>query len=168
MRIHLTVFISVSLVLFFAVDTSFSGSPEDLDGSGEDLESSASGSGDWWDEAPLGEKERAGDVQTSAENMGDGTMNPSADSFTMNYDDTEWPSESGSIIFDNSRSFLENKEILSAVTAGGITGAALAVAVAALFIYRWQKKEDEKSILGRQISSEEDYYRKYKDEFVVV
>uniref|UniRef100_A0A8D0CNA1 Syndecan/Neurexin domain-containing protein n=1 Tax=Sander lucioperca TaxID=283035 RepID=A0A8D0CNA1_SANLU len=49
--------------------------------------------------------------------------------------------------------------MFTAVIAGGVTGVALAAALAALLIYTWQKKDNGGYILGQQRASDEDYHR---------
>ncbi|XP_041661780.1 syndecan-2-like [Cheilinus undulatus] len=155
MRIFLTVSIFTVLVLKCPVKTSFPGSPEDLEGSGYDLESSASGSGDW---SENGENDNTEDAQTLAEDTDDGGKNPSHGSPLMTSDETQLPSEDSYIILASKKSLLENKDVVHGVIAGGVTGGILAAAVAALLIYRWQKRDEEAYILGQRRSSEEDYH----------
>ena len=53
--------------------------------------------------------------------------------------------------------------MFTAVIAGGVTGVALAAALAALLIYRWQKKDNGGYILGQQRV----YHRPDREQVVV-
>ncbi|KAM8725785.1 syndecan-4-like [Acanthopagrus schlegelii] len=149
------------------VYTTFSGLPEDLEGSGYDLESSGSGEG----------SEEGGiinitvdpsikDVRIFAVNAKGGTQNTG--SSDLNFDNSLWsPKDSGFVVMANSKSFLERKEILAGVIAGGVAGVIFAAGLAGLLIYKWQKKAEEGYVLGQQRASDEDYYRHNRDEICV-
>lgn len=58
--------------------------------------------------------------------------------------------------------------LFTGVIAGGVTGLALAAALAAILIYTWQKKDNGGYILGQQRASDEGYHRPNREEVVVV
>ncbi|KAJ7988059.1 hypothetical protein DPEC_G00319710 [Dallia pectoralis] len=116
--------------------------PEDLDGSGNDLESSSSG--DWAedskdDQSSNKEDKRFPFIRT------DKTRSGKPDDTHLTSD--LWPklgddySESSIGNVANSRSFIANKEALAAVIAGGAVGLVLAVALLILLIYHMKKKD---------------------------
>lgn len=162
MRISLKVCVSVALVLICSVKTSLPASPEDLEGSSNDLDSLSSGSGDW------SEDEDNTIDWNNAKNARDGTGNPFDGSSVMTFDKKHWLSEDNYVILANKKTLLESKEVLDGVIAGAVTGVILAITVAAILIYRWQKKETERYILGRQRDSNEDYHLQTRDEIIVV
>ncbi|XP_019953081.2 syndecan-1-like [Paralichthys olivaceus] len=125
----LTAALIVSLLSTLPVRTSISKGPEDLEGSGYDLITSGYGSGD-------------GSEQVSSE-----------DDTIMDHPGTLWPDRdvrSGYTMVSNSMSFLENKQIVAGIIAGGITGLILAVMVMTILIYRWCNKDNGGYIQGQQ------------------
>ncbi|XP_070705353.1 syndecan-3-like [Pempheris klunzingeri] len=136
---------------------SFSAPPEDLEGSGYDLDTSGSGSGDW------PEQDEMKSVNGGrAENTFHG-------SWGLTFDNTQWSAKnsgSGFVVLANSKSLLENKEIFAGVIAGGVTGAMLAAILVAIFIYKWQKKEDGGYSLGQQRAPDKDYHKPKREEVV--
>lgn len=56
--------------------------------------------------------------------------------------------------------------VFTVVIAGAVTGAALAATLAAILIYKWQKKEDGEYILGQQRASDEDYHKPNREQAV--
>uniref|UniRef100_UPI003AAE5BCD syndecan-4-like n=1 Tax=Centroberyx gerrardi TaxID=166262 RepID=UPI003AAE5BCD len=133
---------------------SFSIPPEDLDGSGYDLDSSGSGSGDWSEQdssssarftTVIPKKIKNGyntnDERVIAAESGGGTRNNFHDDSELIFDIPPWTADDISGDLAKSRSFLENKEILAGIIAGGVTGLTLATAVVAIIIYKWQKKD---------------------------
>uniref|UniRef100_UPI0037E74803 syndecan-2-B-like n=1 Tax=Semicossyphus pulcher TaxID=241346 RepID=UPI0037E74803 len=161
MRLSLTASLYITLGLLCRVSTSFSASPDDPEGSGYDLEGSGSGSGEW-----SGENEDSEDVGTFAANPDVGPQDTLDGLSVMTSDKSQWSTKDNYIILANSKSFLETKEVHDGVIAGGVTGAILAAAVAAILIYRWQKKDDEGFILGQRMASDEDYYKQSRDDIV--
>ncbi|XP_068433690.1 syndecan-3-like [Clinocottus analis] len=149
----------LALGLIHPISMSMSVTPEDLEGSGYELDSFGSGSGDWLEQ---GEIENIKDQPSNK-----GTKNPSHGSPVLNIDDTYKGSGSGFIVVANSKSFLENKEIFAAVIAGGVIGVAIAAAVATLLIYMWQKKDNGGYIAGQQRASDGDYHRPSREGFLV-
>ncbi|XP_032399457.1 syndecan-3 isoform X2 [Etheostoma spectabile] len=152
-------FLFLALGLIHPIHMSFPVLPGDLEGSGYDLD--ISGSGDWSQQGEMENFEynpNSEDVRTFAAN---------ADSSVLEFDDAHKDSGSGFVILANSKSFLENKEVFTAVIAGGVTGVALAAALAALLIYKWQKKDNGGYILGQQRASDEDYHRPDREQVVV-
>ena len=65
-------------------------------------------------------------------------------------------------------SILTQSFVFTAVIAGGVTGFALAAALAAILIYSWQKKDNGGYILGQQRAPDEGYHRPNREEVVVV
>ncbi|XP_031178434.1 syndecan-4-like isoform X2 [Sander lucioperca] len=144
-------FLFLALGLIHPINMSFPVLPGDLEGSGYDLDSS--GSGDW---SQQGEMENI-EYHPNSKDVRTFTANP--DSSVLNFDGAHKDSGSAFVVVANSKSFLENKEVFAAVIAGGVTGVALAAALAALLIYTWQKKDNGGYILGQQRASDEDYHR---------
>nr|XP_020497131.1 syndecan-1-like [Labrus bergylta] len=165
MRTPLTACFCIALVFIYPAHTSVSGTPEDLEGSGYDLDSSASGSGDWLED---GEDEVNEEVRTLTEILDDGAKNPSHGSSFMTFDKSQWPPKDSYVILANRKSLLENQEVVGGVIAGGVTGLILAATVAAVLIYKWWKKDDERYTLGQHRASDEYYHRQSRDEIVVV
>ncbi|XP_033504263.1 syndecan-3-like [Epinephelus lanceolatus] len=169
MRIPLTASLLLTLGLIHPVHMSLHSPPEDLEGSGYDLEGSGSGSGDWSEQGEaktIKDQTCSKDVRISAVKAGGGNKNTLRHSSAQNFDNTL--RDSGSfIVFENSKSFMDNKEIFAAVIAGGVIGVALAVALAALLIYTWQKKDNGGYVLGKQRASHEDYHRSNREGVVV-
>ncbi|KAK5852830.1 hypothetical protein PBY51_006669 [Eleginops maclovinus] len=130
---------------------SFPGPPDDLEGSGYDLESSGSGSGDWSE--PVEIKDTVSKDGTKS--TFDGTSDLNKD-FGSEF-----------IFVESSKSFLENKDIFAAVIAGGAIGVALAAALATILIYTWQHKDNEGYILAQQTASGGDYHRPNREEVIV-
>ncbi|XP_040920475.1 syndecan-1-like [Toxotes jaculatrix] len=125
MTLYVTASLLLALGLIHPINMSFA-LPKDLEGSGYDLDSSGSGSGDW------PEQGRTFDV----------THWPAKD--TESY-----------VIMANSKSFLENKQIFAGVIAGGITGVILATMLAGILIYHWHNKDHGGYSQGQQTHREE-------------
>ncbi|XP_068593438.1 syndecan-3-like [Cebidichthys violaceus] len=149
----------VALGLIHPVSMSFSAPPEDLEGSGYELDSYGSGSGDWSEQ---GETENIKDEPNSK-----GTKDTSHGSPVLNFDDTLKDGRSGFVFMANSKSFLENEEIFAAVIAGGAIGVAFAAAAAALLIYMWKKKDNAGYIVAQQRASDGDYHRPNREVVLV-
>lgn len=171
--------LSLAALLFFVLglihpaNMSFSAPLEDLEGSGYDLETSGSGSGDWSEEGEMknikDHTNREG-VTVFAAKAGGGTKNTFQGTSVMAFDSAIWhEKDSGSefVAMANSKSFFERKEVFAGVIAGGVTGVVVALALGSLLIYHWQKKDDGGYILGQQRASEEDYYKPNREEVVV-
>ncbi|XP_034756261.1 syndecan-3-like isoform X1 [Etheostoma cragini] len=161
-------FLFLALGLLHPIHMSFPVLPGDLEGSGYDLD--ISGSGDWSQQGEMENIEynpNSEDVRTFAGNAGGGTKTTLHDSSVLNFDGAHKDSGSGFVFVANSKGFLENKEVFTAVIAGGVTGVALAAALAALLIYKWQKKDNGGYILGQQRASDEDYHRPDREHVVV-
>ncbi|CAK6979199.1 syndecan-3-like isoform X1 [Scomber scombrus] len=131
---------------------SFPALKEDSEGSGYDLETS--GSGDWSDQGTIN---KIKDHPNSKDVLvfGGGTKNTLNDHSELPFDSEDWlvkHSGSGYVFLPNGKSFLENKEIVAGIIAGGVIGVAAAAAVGAILIYNWQKK-DGGYILGQQTAS---------------
>ncbi|XP_054474803.1 syndecan-3-like [Anoplopoma fimbria] len=148
MRNSLTSYLILALGLIHPISMSFSAPPEDLEGSGYELDSSGFGSGDWSEEGEM-------EGQPNSK----GTKNTSQGPSVLNFENTFTGGASGFVVLANSKSFLENKEIFAAVITGGVIGVVLAAVLAALLIYTWQKKDNGGYILGQQRASDEDYHR---------
>ncbi|CAN9507877.1 unnamed protein product [Ophioblennius macclurei] len=104
---------------------------QDLDGSGLELESSASG-----DES---EDDSTSDI------IFDRSWPRDVFLASPGLSNNDSPPEER-IILENSKSFLEIPEVRLAVIAGCVTGAILATAVASVLIYKWQKSGKEDSV----------------------
>lgn len=138
---------------------SFPGPPEDLEGSGYDLEDSGSGSGDWTEEGEI-KNTNSKDIHILA--TGGGTQ--------TNFDSTSDLNDNmGSeyVLVPSSKIFLDNKEIFAAVIAGGLIGVVLAAAMAAILIYTWQQKDNEGYVLAQQTTSHGDDHRPNREEVIV-
>ncbi|XP_051265536.1 uncharacterized protein LOC127368603 [Dicentrarchus labrax] len=175
MRIYLTASLILALGLIHPVNLSFSALPEDLEGSGYDLDTYGSGSGDWSEQGEMknNKEEEEGhsnsqDVRILAAKGGGGTQNTFHGSSVPRFDNTHGPAEdsrSGFVVLANSKQFLESKDVLAGVIAGAVIGVTLAVALAAILIYKWHKEDDGGYILGEQ--SDEDYHKPNREEVVV-
>ncbi|CAJ1077010.1 syndecan-2-like [Xyrichtys novacula] len=162
--------LSVVLVSVVVLNSWISASAEDLEGPGTDLEgpgtdleSSGSGSGDWSEQD---EDEDFWEVWTS-ENTEEDSKSPPSHEPSGTFDEQQWPSRDSYVILANRKTFLENKEVLDGVIAGGVTGVILAATVAAILIYKWQK-EDADCHRRSRVPSEEDDRRRCRDEVLVV
>lgn len=158
MRIASTVSLFLTLGLIHSVHSSFSAPPDDLEGSGDDFDTFGSGSGPWSEKV---EKKNI-NVRTSGKEVtlydtnlevgAKNTLHGSSGKAQRPAKD----SRSGFVILGKSKGFLERKEILIAVIAGAVTGGILAASLAAILIYKWQKKDDEGYVSGQQRASDED------------
>lgn len=172
MSICLTTCLFLVLGLIHPVFMAISGPPEDMEGSGYDVENSGSGDGSEQvspGEANIEDQSKCGkNVRLFGANGGGGTENTLHGSSVLTFDKTHWPgkdSGSGFVVMANSKSILEREDVFACVIAGGVTGAALAAALAGIIIYKWQKKDEY--VLGQQRASDE-YYHKHNREEVVV
>lgn len=175
MSVSSAVSLFLALGLLHPVVRSFSACPEDLEGSGDDLDGVDSGSGDRSPEDEAGElinimdRFSGKDVTVFAANTAGGAKTAFHGSSVPTLDNAHGPAnDNGSGFFNvaNSKSFLERKDIFAAVIAGGVTGAILAALVAAIIIYTWQKKDDGGYSLGRQKASDEDYHKPSREDVV--
>ncbi|XP_023808590.1 uncharacterized protein LOC101171049 [Oryzias latipes] len=134
-----------------AVTSSISGLPEDLEGSGIDLESS--GSGDWSDHVSPVEGKNI-DEEPEGDHLGEvhktmdsGRMKLPADTLMAS---STRISASGFVFLENGRHFWEKEEVLAGMIAGVLTGAAIGATITAILIYKWKKREDEGGLLGKR------------------
>ncbi|KAM4712836.1 uncharacterized protein FYW61_020051 [Anableps anableps] len=153
MRLYLTVSAFLALVLILPGTVSLSGPPEDLEGSGYDLDGSGSG-----DDPEQGTSNNPDPAIVS--NQANGNKNAAKSSSTLNIGSSHRHDGNAApelVVISNSESLLENKEI-AAVIAGGLTGAIIGVLVSAILIYKWRKKRKEERILSQKKASDEDYH----------
>lgn len=164
MRLSLVAPLFFSLGLIRPVWTSLLVYPEDSEGSGYDLDGSGSGSGDG---SKQGETEIVNNHHNNNNSRAEGTKNTlngfsgntfgDTKAFAIDYD-------SEYVFVANSKSYLENKEVITVVIAGGVTGLALAAIVAGILIYKWQKKDEEDGyILGQEKVSDNDHQKPDRD-----
>ncbi|XP_041721721.1 syndecan-1 [Coregonus clupeaformis] len=172
-----------------AITTSYSIPPEDLDGSGHDLESSGSGSGEWAEVSK-------GSVRFTT--ISTFTMTMSEDYFMFNAIDEEDKTvpiimtdntrnkipEDSDLTFDKrpklgddnngsaignvakSGSILAN-EALAAIIAGGVVGLALAASLLTLMVYSMKKKDEGGYTVNQKNTSNGGYQKpKTKEEFI--
>lgn len=125
------------LGLFTPITLSLS-PPEDWEGSGDDLE--ASGSGDWTDDDSTGDVDSSisRNEQTSTAKEGGGRNSHGPSDVDM-----DEPPAGDYVMLSSDKSFWEDEDIRTAIIAGGVTGAVLAVAFIAIIIYRRRIKEEE-------------------------
>ncbi|XP_063352266.1 syndecan-1-like [Pelmatolapia mariae] len=143
MRLSLAASLFFSLGLIHPVWTSQSDSPEDLEGSGYDLDGSGSGSGDGSEEGVTEDQHNSKDGRILAETR-DETKITFHGFSDKTFGNTHRSAADDDYVFvANSRSYFENSEFLAGVIAGGLMGLALAATVAGILIYKWQKKEEE-------------------------
>lgn len=86
-------------------------------------------------------------------------------------DTPPWPADntgSAYIVVAKGKSFLENKEIFAGVIAGGVTGVILAATLAAILIYKWQRKDVRGYTLGQREAFDGAYHPAESDEVVIV
>lgn len=120
----------LALVLVFSPAAAAWSAPEDLEASGDDLELEGSGSGA--EEIP---DEKAPPLSSSSANK-----DRSAPEIVLQEQEVE-PWDRELTVIQESKSFMENKEVFTGVIAGGVGGLVLAVLLGALLVYKWQKKE---------------------------
>ncbi|XP_067428942.1 syndecan-4-like [Thunnus thynnus] len=152
MRISLTASLLVALGFMCPIHM-LSPALTDFEGSGYDLD--GSGSGDWSDQGEINNKDQSNNKDVRI--LGGGTKNTLQDSSDLTFDSTHWlakDSGSGYVVVANSKSFLENKEILAGIVAGGVIGVMVAAVLGAILIYKWQKK-DGGYIMGQQRASDD-------------
>ncbi|XP_069573225.1 syndecan-2-B-like [Brachyistius frenatus] len=154
MWLSVTASLILVLGLMSASSTSLSAPLVDLEGSGYDLDSSGSGSGD-------GSEQVSSGVIKDQANRKDGHIFAADGSSGLIFDGTHEPAgDTGSefVILANNKSFLEHKELLAAVIAGGGTGVVIAATLAAILIYKWQKKDEDGYIPGQLKDSDEGHH----------
>ncbi|XP_013871151.1 syndecan-1 isoform X2 [Austrofundulus limnaeus] len=143
MRLSLAASLVLAVGLMQPVSVSLFNLPEDLEGSGSDQEGSGSGA-----YVEIGDSGTASPPQEGNKN-------------SVKFSDIKLGSNheppSGTFVFGNSRSFLENKQILAGAIAGGVTGAALGTVLSAILIYKWRRKQEEECILGTRRNCEDSY-----------
>ncbi|XP_029984702.1 syndecan-4-like isoform X2 [Sphaeramia orbicularis] len=158
MRILLTAILMFLLGIIHPVSTGASVLPDDLEGSGYDDE--GSGSGALSEKVSLDENKND---KSQPNTKGDRRFTGFSD---RAFDGTHW--SAGETIVAKSKTVFENKETLAGIIAGGVTGLVMAIILAGVLIYKWQKKDDGGYILGQQRASDEDCHRSHGDEIVVV
>ncbi|XP_008395786.1 syndecan-2-like isoform X2 [Poecilia reticulata] len=153
MRLSLTVSVVLALGLILPERVSLSRPPEDWEGSGYDLDGSGSG-----DDPEQGNNNNPDpDI---VPNPVKGNTNSAKSSSVLNVGrshrrDGEAATEL--VVISNSNSLLENKEIVAAAIAGGVTGAIIGVLLSAFLIYKWRKKRKEELIQNK--ASNEEYHK---------
>lgn len=152
MGISFTASLFLALGIIHPVNMLFSALPEDMEGSGYDLDSS--GSGDWSGQVLSGNiQDDLSSKDVFPANTGHGAKNSFHGSPVLPFDSAHWPAKdsgSGFILLENSKGFLGNKDIVAGVIAGGVSGGLIAAALVAILIYKWHKKNDGGYILGQQ------------------
>ncbi|XP_029984700.1 syndecan-4-like isoform X1 [Sphaeramia orbicularis] len=170
MRILLTAILMFLLGIIHPVSTGASVLPDDLEGSGYDDE--GSGSGALSEKVSLDENKND---KSQPNTKGDRRFTVKAEEGSKDdfygfsdraFDGTHW--SAGETIVAKSKTVFENKETLAGIIAGGVTGLVMAIILAGVLIYKWQKKDDGGYILGQQRASDEDCHRSHGDEIVVV
>lgn len=82
-------------------------------------------------------------------------------------DCTFWPAGadlSESVLLSDSKSILNNPEVLAGLIVGGVVGAIIGAAVSAVLIYRRIKKDGERS---KKKAADEDYHKPIRTEAFV-
>ncbi|XP_029590042.1 syndecan-1 [Salmo trutta] len=171
-----------------AITTSYSIPPEDLDGSGHDLESSGSGSGEWAEvskgsvrfttistftmtmsEDDLMFNAIDEEDKTVPIIMTDNTRNKISDS-DLTFDKRPKLDDNNGSAFGNvakSGGLLANKEALAAIIAGGVVGLALAASLLTLMVYNMKKKDEGGYTVNQKNTSKGGYQKpKTKEEFI--
>ncbi|XP_008395785.1 syndecan-2-like isoform X1 [Poecilia reticulata] len=154
MRLSLTVSVVLALGLILPERVSLSRPPEDWEGSGYDLDGSGSG------DDPEQEGNNNNPDPDIVPNPVKGNTNSAKSSSVLNVGrshrrDGEAATEL--VVISNSNSLLENKEIVAAAIAGGVTGAIIGVLLSAFLIYKWRKKRKEELIQNK--ASNEEYHK---------
>ncbi|KAM9354442.1 uncharacterized protein KZ484_012597 [Pholidichthys leucotaenia] len=161
MSIPLTASLCLALALMCPASMLCSTLPEDLDGSGDDLNlEPGSGSGDGSEQ---GEIDDSGEVfAVKSKDVNRNTLH----AFDDKHRHTANP-VSGIVAMANSKSFWQNKDVLAGVISGAVTGVVLAAVVAVVLRSQWLKKDEEGYTPGQQRASNEDYYRHDSKEVIV-
>ncbi|KAK2856126.1 hypothetical protein Q5P01_004861 [Channa striata] len=135
MTVTRTALFFLALGFLHPVRMSFTALLEDVEGSGYDLDSSGSGLGD------LSEQREISNME----------VYPSSQDLTA--ETTHWPANDSEyfVSVTNNINFLENKQVFTAVIAGGVTGMILAAILTALLIWKWQDKENGGYIIGQRV-----------------
>ncbi|XP_023830227.1 syndecan-1 [Salvelinus sp. IW2-2015] len=172
-----------------AITTSYSIPPDDLDGSGHDLESSGSGSGEWAEvskgsvrfttistftmtmsEDDLMFNAIDEEDKTVPIIMTDNTRNKISEDSDLTFDKRpKLDDNNGSAIGNVAKSggLLENKEALAAIIAGGVVGLALAASLLTLMVYNMKKKDEGGYTVNQKNKSNGGYQKpKTKEEFI--
>ncbi|XP_005921641.1 syndecan-1-like [Simochromis diagramma] len=171
MRLSLAASLFLSLGLIHPVWTSLSVPPEELEGSGYDLDGSGSGSGDGSEEGVTEDQHNSKDGRILAETRDETkiTFHGFSDKTFGNTHRSAADDDSGYVAIANSRSYFENSEFLAGVIAGGVTGLALAATVAGILIYKWQKKEEEdRYSLGPEKALDHNYQKPNREKVFLV
>ncbi|XP_035650500.1 syndecan-1-like [Oncorhynchus keta] len=172
-----------------AITTSYSIPPEDLDGSGHDLESSGSGSGEraevskgsvrfttistftmTMSEDDLMFNAIDEEDKTVPIIMTDNTRNKISEDSDLTFDKRpKLDDNNGSAIGNVAKSggLLANKEALAAIIAGGVVGLALAASLLTLMVYNMKKKDEGGYTVNQKNTSNGGYQKpKTKEEFI--
>ncbi|KAF3702951.1 Syndecan-3 Precursor [Channa argus] len=137
MTTYLTALLFLAFGCVHPASMSFPTLLEDEEGSGYDL--GGSGSGDWSEKGEIS------------------NMKAIPSSKDLASETTYWPPEDIGSYFvsgTDTKSFMENKQIFSAVIAGGVTGMILAAILTALLIYKWQDKDNGGYVMGQHVHRE--------------
>ncbi|XP_056151019.1 syndecan-1-like [Lampris incognitus] len=167
MKISVTIFTLLATEFIPPISTAFSRTAEDFDELGYELDSSGSGSGDWSEQGSSSSERftaktenEIGKIKNIPQSNGEDRLNAAKakggarnnDDSGMSFDVPPWGgNDFGSTIGAKTKSFLQNKEVLAGVIAGGVTGLTLATAVAAVIIYKWRWKDERTYTRGQQI-----------------
>lgn len=136
MRTRLPALFLLFTLLIGPVAEASSSAPEDLEASGDDLEMEGSGSGGWEDQVILDEKStRLGSSKDGFE----WSWNNHRSAENHQQEINPWDREH--TVIQESRGFMESKEVLAGVIAGGVGGLVLAVLLGGILIYKWQRKD---------------------------
>ncbi|CAL9691973.1 unnamed protein product [Knipowitschia caucasica] len=133
LHVRLTALLCLSLALCAAAAAATALPPEDMEASGDDLEMDGSGGGPM--EVILDEKPTVLGKCTEDTEL----KNQKYRGLDTESENGPWDRES--IIVQDSKSFMESKEVLAVVIGGGVGGLVLAVMLAGFLISKWQKKD---------------------------
>ncbi|XP_028253211.1 syndecan-3-like [Parambassis ranga] len=166
MRLSVTASLFITFGLIHPINSLLSASPEDLEGSGYDLDSSGSGSGDGSDpDKTESNTVNSEDVRLLA--AGGGNDNTLHGSSGLTFDSTLWPAgDSGFVFIESSKWPWERPDIHAALIAGGVTGAILAAMLMAVLIYQMQNHDEEGPILAWKKDANEGYHKPTRDVIV--
>lgn len=122
--------------------------PEDLEASGDDLDPDleGSGSGEWATGVILDEKSTP--LGSSKGNTVLTKSHKSTQNEVKNQEVDPWDREL--TIVQESQGFMERKEVLTAVIAGGVCGVVIAALLGGLLIYKWRKKDSLGYVQGHR------------------
>ncbi|KAK7940138.1 hypothetical protein WMY93_003464 [Mugilogobius chulae] len=151
------VLVLTALLCFSLTADAQSLAPEDLETSGDDMDMEALGQG---------RREKCQQCDFCRQSMSYPALQQGFPK-QIKYQEPGRPWNRKPIIVQESRRFIESKEVLAGVIAGGTGGLVLGAVLAGLLIYKWKKKDSSGYSQGTR-RTEQDYFREPRGEDVVL